>query len=330
MQEMIILKERGRNVQLMGQVIPVEREYLFVVNLFINNLSELNNLGLTFNDFAIQDQVFDFLMLMQTHQRAILEADVLNKKLAESNRIAVKASELKSQFLANMSHELRTPMNGVLGMAGLLVDTELNDEQRDYVQSIVVAGEGMLALVNDILDLSKIESGHIQLENTQFSLLQVVHDVTQTLRVSLEKKNLDCILDLDPETLIEYNGDAMRLRQVLLNIVGNAVKFTEQGQIKVTSRKIREDADGVFIEFKVSDSGIGMSDEVIGKIFSPFVQGDSSTTKKFGGTGLGLSICKKLIEAMSGSISVESQFGQGTTFIFNLKIKRAEPLVAAA
>lgn len=329
---MIVLEDVNSRFQLMGQVIKSLRNNLcvFVVNLFVNDVEKLNHLHLTFDDFAIQDQVFDFLMLLQTHQQAIKEADVINKKLADAHKVAIQASALKSQFLANMSHELRTPMNGVLGMASVLIETDLTEEQKDYVNSIVTSGESMLNLINDILDLSKIEAGFIQLDISRIRIDEIFEDVAQTVKVAAQKKSLNINTFVDPKIPRYLMGDFLRLKQVILNFVGNAVKFTSAGYVNINAILEKSENGYYSIFFSVEDSGIGMNPETVEKIFSPFVQGDSSTTKKFGGTGLGLSISKKLIEAMNGRIGVKSELNQGTVFWFTVELATAEPNTQAA
>lgn len=329
---MVVLEDVNSRFQLMGQVIKSLRSNLcvFVVNLFVNDVKKLNLLNLNFNDFAIQDQVFDFLMLLQTHQQAIKEADIINKKLADAHKIAIQASALKSQFLANMSHELRTPMNGVLGMASVLIETDLTEEQKDYVNSIISSGESMLNLINDILDISKIEAGFIQLDIGRIRIDEIFEDVVQTVKVAAQKKSLNINTFVDPEIPNYLMGDFLRLKQVILNFVGNAVKFTSAGFVNINAVLEKSENGNYSIFVSVEDSGIGMSPETVEKIFSPFVQGDSSTTKKFGGTGLGLSISKKLIEAMNGRIGVKSEINKGTVFWFTVELTAAEPLTQAA
>lgn len=322
--DMLILESRRGKHQLMGQVISTHKKnrYVFIVNLFVNDVNQLNFLNLTFNDFAVQDQIFDFLMLLQTHQKAIREADVINKKLAEAHQVALKASILKSQFLANMSHELRTPMNGVLGMASVLAETELSSEQKDYVDSILESGENMLSLINDILDLSKIEAGYIQFQRVPVDLRSLLDEVATTVRVPMLKKNIEFIRHVDSSVTNDLLGDPDRIRQVIINLVGNSVKFTDQGYVKIEVKENAVDEKHCQVEVLVEDTGIGMSEQTMNVIFNPFVQGDGSTTKKFGGTGLGLSICKKLVNAMHGDISVESREGYGSKFKFYLTLER--------
>jgi signal transduction histidine kinase len=311
---MVILQMKKPSAQFMGQVIKVPGKdlKLFVINLVVQSPDELTGLGLDFNDFAIQDPIFDYLMLLQTQRRAIKQADEANAKIVEAHRVAVKASEAKSQFLANMSHELRTPMNGILGMASILQDTELNDDQKDYVQTLVTSGEAMLGLINDILDLSKIEAGFVKIENTKFELEPLINEVYNTVIPTVHKKGIAFEVSISESVPKSIFSDRARLRQVILNLVGNAVKFTLKGGVKVTI-----DSDAGIVKVRVSDTGVGMNKETLSQLFSPFVQGDSSMTKKFEGTGLGLAICKKLVEAMEGKIEVKSKEGEGSLFTFS-------------
>lgn len=314
--EMINLQMLEPRATLMGQVLSLNESQhkLFVVNLVVQDADELTDLNLDFNDFAIQDPIFDYLMLLQTQRRAIRHADELNKKLEKARQVAIQASETKSQFLANMSHEMRTPLNGLIAMSSILLETELDVDQKDYVQTLMTSGEALLALVNDILDLSKIEAGFIQLEPTDFQIVGLFKEVQDAVSPLAKKKNLSLDFQLESSVPQWGSGDRGRLRQVILNLVGNAVKFTEQGFIQVWVEAETIDETSFELKVRIRDSGIGMNDETLSQIFSPFVQGDSSMTKKFEGTGLGLSICKKLVQAMKGKISVESKEGQGSIF----------------
>lgn len=322
--EVIILKMSQPKAELMGQILhlPENNFNLFILNLSIQDADELSGLNVDFSDFAIQDPVFDYLMLLQTQRRAIKQADEANRKLALAHQVAVKASETKSQFLANMSHELRTPMNGFLAMASILQETELSEEQKDYVNTMVTSGEAMLSLVNDILDLSKIEAGHIDLKQEKIDAKALIEEIHSTLLPVAKKKDLIFTLQVDPQMPRFIHGDRGRLRQVLLNLAGNAVKFTLKGSVNMSVVADTSDSKRAVLQFIIKDTGIGMSPETLSRIFSPFVQGDSSMTKKFEGTGLGLSICKKLIDAMSGTIEVQSIEGSGSEF--KLKIPFSE------
>lgn len=283
---------------------------LLVMNLIVQDADELSGLSLDFGDFAMQDPIFDYLMLLQTQKRAIRMADESNKKLAEAHRVAVAASETKSRFLANMSHELRTPMNGIVAMASILQETNLNEEQVDYLQTIVKSSEAMLGLINDILDLAKIEAGFITVSQVNFSIRDFIAELKSELAGISSRKQIDFLINIDEKVPTLFHSDPTRLRQVLVNLLGNAFKFTEKGAVGL-NLSITQSG---LVDIEVKDSGIGMSAETVSKIFSPFVQGDDSMTKKYEGTGLGLTITKKLVEALGGTIKVKSSLGEGSTF----------------
>lgn len=315
--ELVVIKMKSPNAKFMGQAlaIPNTSHCMFIVNLVIQNIDELSALQLDFNDFAIQDPIFDYLMLIQTQRRAIKQVEEANLKIIESHNIAVKASETKSKFLANMSHELRTPMNGILGMASILQETNLDDEQKDYLQTIMTSGEALLSLVNDILDLSKIEAGFIKLDNQPTEVEPLIKEIYNTLIPIAQNKQIDLKYLISKSTPQYITTDRTRLRQILLNLSGNAIKFTLIGHVQI----FVESTDTKLV-IKVSDTGIGMSSNVVTHLFLPFVQGDSSMSKKFEGTGLGLAICKQLVEAMGGIIEVQSKEGEGSQFTLTLPL----------
>lgn len=246
------------------------------------------------------------------------ELNVRYDQMVSLREIADTANASKSEFLANMSHEIRTPMNAIIGMNYLLKKTPLTEKQADYVQKVETSAKNLLRIIDDILDFSKIEAGKLTLESTHLYLEELVSDVADAVNVKLQKKNnVELVTHIDPNIPPVILGDSVRLRQVLLNLTDNAAKFTEEGEVHLFAKMVTKLPYGIIIRFAVKDSGIGMTDEQVNKLFQPFQQADLSTTRKFGGTGLGLAICKKIVEMMDGELTVTSEDGVGSEFSFN-------------
>ena len=263
--------------------------------------------------------VMIFFFTMFLHSRNIITSQKSDLQAALIK--AEAATRVKSDFLATMSHEIRTPMNGVIGMTGLLRDTELDEEQKGFVEIIRSSGENLLGIINDILDFSKIEAGKMDLENLDFELRSTVEDVAEILSVRAAAAGLELNCRIDPAVPVKLRGDPGRLRQILINLTGNAIKFTPMGEVLISVTLKHADQSQALLLFEVQDTGMGIPPERLKMLFTPFTQVDSSTTRKFGGTGLGLSICKQLAGLMGGEIGVTSSEGKGSTFWFTVRLQ---------
>lgn len=283
---------------------------LFLLIPILKDISQITKYGLKFTDFAVNDPIIDYLLILQLQNRTLQETKELNRELDVAKIRAEEGSRAKSAFLANMSHEIRTPLNAIIGLTSVLLGANLGESAVKSLNRIKSSSDALLSVINDILDFSKIEAGAVKLSNTDFDLLELLDETKDIFCEVADKKKIQLNIDFDPRMNRYINSDKDKVRQILINFLGNAIKFTEVGSVTLRAQLF----PGARIKISVSDTGPGIRAEVLKTLFQPFIQGDLSTTKRYGGTGLGLSICERLANVMGGIAGASSQIGKGSEF----------------
>ncbi|MEM9492756.1 MAG: ATP-binding protein, partial [Myxococcota bacterium] len=320
-----ILRHRGSELRLRGQM-QLQSEWgpiFFLGSPWVTELKQLGQVSLRLQDFAVHDPIIDLLTLLQTKQTALRDAQQLAERLrANSARLraaksaAEQANEAKSQMVAVVSHEIRTPLSGLLSLSDMLLQTKLDNRQRNYLDIMRSSGHSLLHVLNDLLDLSKIEAGKLQINAVELDVRRAMAAVVAIFRAMAERKGVTLSHRIGPQVPALVIGDPDRLQQILRNLVNNALKFTRSGSVELRADVTESCADRCILRFEVEDSGIGMTGDTVEQLFQPYTQGDNAYGH--GGTGLGLAICKQLVELMGGDIGAESKLGRGSHFWFTL------------